>query len=312
MRSKNVFWGVVLVSIGILFVLRNTGFIYFNWFSVLKLWPVFLIVLGVSILPVNGIVRIILAFLVIVLSLVFISNTNYYDRNHYFDIPWHWWDNEAYRDYDDNDNNEWRDQQLFENYNNNIHNAVLDLDAIAGEFKISDTTDYLVFFDRQGNFGKYYLHADNAGSVVVLKITMDSYVDRIGKFENEAKISLNPAPVWDLKIDAGAAKIDFDLSSYKIDRLDFDGGASSIKIKLGDKFKNTDLKINSGAASIIIEIPKSAGGEVLTNTVLTSKKLDGFDKLEKGVYQTDNFDVAENHISIHLDAAVSSLEVIRY
>ncbi|MCF8366515.1 MAG: DUF5668 domain-containing protein, partial [Bacteroidales bacterium] len=272
MRSKNVFWGVVLVSIGILFVLRNIGVIYFTWGSIFNLWPVFLIVLGISLLPINGIVRILLAFFVVVFSLIFISNTDYYNRYQYFE-PHNWfrWENDDYSNFDEDENYEWRDQQLFEDYNEEINNAVLDLDAIAGEFVISETTDYLLKFDRQGNFGKYYLRADNAGSAVVLKIDMDSYIENGPKLKNEARIRLHPDPLWNIKVDAGASKLDFDLSPFKIDRMDIDGGASSINIKLGDRYENTELIINSGAAATFIEVPQNVGCRVETNTVLSSK-----------------------------------------
>jgi len=313
MRSKNVFWGVVLVTIGILFVLRNMGIIYFSWYSILNLWPVFLIVLGVSLLPINGIVRIILGFLVITLSLIFISNTDYYDRYQYFGPHnWRWWDNDEYSNYDNDETYEWRDQELYEEYDDEINNAILKLDAIAGEFYISETTDYLIKFNREGNFGKYYLHADNVGSAVELKIDMDSYIESGPRLKNQAEISLHTEPVWNIKVDAGAAKLDFDLSPYKIDKLDIDNGASAIKIRLGDKYKKTNLIINSGAAATVIEVPQSSGCKVLTNTVLTSKSLDGFDKLENGEYITDNFSTSDNTIVIEVDAAISSLKVIRY
>ncbi len=313
MKTKNVFWGVVLVSVGILFVLRNAGMLHFNWYQVLNLWPVFLIVLGVALLPIKGVVRIILAFLVIVLSLIFISNTDYYHRYRFFEPDeWRWWDKDEEFSYEDEESEEWRDQQLFETYSDEIENAVLDLDAIAGEFTLKETTDYLIKFNREGNFGKYYLYADREGSAVVLKLDMDSYLRDNDKVENRASISLHPDPVWDMQIDAGAAKIDFDLSPYKIDRIDIDGGASSVKIRLGDRFNETRLSLNSGAAATQIEVPLTAGCEVLTNTILSSKTLDGFDKIENGVYRSDNFDTAENKIFIEVNSALSSLKVLRY
>ncbi len=313
MRSKNVFWGVILVTIGVLFILRNMGVIFFNWWSILNLWPVFLIVLGISLLPIKGLVRIFLAFLVIVLSLIFISNTSYFRYNHWEPHEWFWWDNGDSYSYDyDDENYEWRDQFLFENYDDEMENAVLELDAIAGEFYIEESTDYLLEFKREGNFGNYYLHADNEGSVVVLKIDMDTYVESGPKLKNSAAISLHPDPLWDMKIDAGAAKLDFDLSPFRIDRIDVNSGASSVRFVLGDKNNETDLFINSGAADVIIEVPQTSGCEVITNTILSGKTLDGFDKIERGLYQSENFNSAENTIHIRVDAAISNLKVVRY
>lgn len=318
MRSKNVFWGVILVTIGILFVLRNTGVIYFNWWSVFNLWPVFLIVLGISLLPIKGIVRIILAFLVIAGSLWFIGQSDFYQRYHYWTPHnWFWWDHRddySYndRDYDYDEDYEWRDQLLFENYSDEMENAVLNLEAIAGKFTVAETTDYLLEFRREGNFGKYYLQADNEGSAVVLDINMDAYIKNSPKLKNEATISLHPDPVWSMVVDAGAAKIDFDLSPFKIDRIDLDSGASSVKIRLGNRYPDTDLSFNTGAADLVIEVPRSAGCRIDANTVLSSKNLEGFNKLENGDYQTENFDDASSKIKISIDAALSSLKVVRY
>lgn len=308
MRSKGVFWGVILVSIGILLILRNFGVLYFSWYSLRSLWPVILVVLGISLLPIKDVVRIILAFMVVAAAFIFIDNTDYYKQSH----GWFWNNNDDYSFQDDDYDNEWRDQLLYEDYNPDINNAVLNLEAIAGEFYIDSTTEYLLQFKREGNFGKYYLHADNEGSAVVLKLNMASNLKGGSKIQNSARIGLHPDPVWDLQIDAGAAKIDFDLSPFKIDRIDIDGGASSVTLRLGDKFEYTDLRIDSGAAAITIEIPVNSGCEVSTNTVLSSKILDGFNKLENGKYQTPDYDSATNKIVISLDAAISSLKVVRY
>ncbi len=189
---------------------------------------------------------------------------------------------------------------------------MLELDAVAGEFSISETDDYLLKFERQGNLGKYYLEADNVGSAVVLKLSMEEGKIRSSGFNNEAEISLNPVPVWDINMDAGAAKIEFDLSPFKIDRVDIDGGASSIWLKFGDKIDKTDLEINTGASAITIEVPEEVGCEVKTNTVLSSKSFDGFDKIESGLYQTPGFNSNDKQIFIGIDAAVTSLRVERY
>ncbi len=310
MKSKGVFWGVLLIAIGALFVLRNFGLFYFSWYELRHLWPVILVILGVSLLPIKGVIRIILSFIVVIFAMVYITTKPMYHHHDDWGSNWSWhWDDEKYSDLDDE---RWTDQFLYENYNDDVENAVLELDAVAGEFSISTTDDYLLKFERQGNLGKYYLDADNVGSAVVLKLSMEKGRIRSSGFKNKAEISLNPGPVWDINMDAGAAKIDFDLSPFKVDRLDIDGGASSIWLKFGDKIDKTDLQINTGASSITIEVPGEVGCEVKTNTVLSSKSFDGFDKIESGLYQTPGFNSNDKQIFISIDAAVTSLRVEKY
>jgi hypothetical protein len=239
MKSKGVFWGVLLVAVGLLFVLRNLGYFYFSWHSFWRLWPVILVLLGVSLLPVKGFIRIIISFAIIVLSVVFLTDdqTSSSYNNWYDNWNWNWNDREWNNDTED-ESDTWNNQLLTEDYDSIIQNAVLDLDAVAGEFRISSTDTYLLKFEREGNVGKYSLDAENAGSSVVLKLSMNGRKIRSGNVKNDANISLNPNVVWDLKVDAGAAKIDFDLSPFKIDRVDVDGGASSLRLKLGDLYED--------------------------------------------------------------------------
>jgi hypothetical protein len=314
MRSKGVFWGVVLITLGVLFVLRNFGVFYFSWYDLRHLWPVILVILGISLLPIKGIMRIILSFIVVIIALIYLSTRPIQHHNHNWSwIPdWHWND-DNYRYHDEEyDDESFTDQLLIEEYDKQIENAVLDLDAAAGEFTLATTDDYLIKFERSGNFGKFYLDADNVGSAVVLKLAMESDRIRSSNFKNEAEISLNPKPVWDINMDAGAAEINFDLSPFKVDRVDINGGASSIWLKLGDKMEKTNLDIDTGASSIEIEVPEGVGCEVKTTTILSSKSLDDFDKIEKGLYRSPDFDNSNKKIFINIDAAVASLKVKRY
>jgi hypothetical protein len=102
------------------------------------------------------------------------------------------------------------------------------------------------------------------------------------------------------------------LSPYKVENLNVEGGASSINLKLGDKLPISNVKVNAGAASIEIDVPKSAGVEIKTETVLTSRNFEGFNKISKGHYKTENFATAASRIIIEVDAGVSSLNISRY
>jgi hypothetical protein len=113
-------------------------------------------------------------------------------------------------------------------------------------------------------------------------------------------------------MDIGAANIDFDLSKYKIGNLKIDGGASSIKIKLGKLSEITNVKVDAGAASIDIRIPEGVGAELKTATALTSRNFKGFNMVNKGLHRTDNFESASQKIYIDINAAVSSINIERY
>jgi hypothetical protein len=99
---------------------------------------------------------------------------------------------------------------------------------------------------------------------------------------------------------------------FKIRKLDIDGGASSIDLRLGTLQAESKIKINSGASSINIKVPREFACEVNTSTVLSSKDLAGFNKVGNGTYVTPDFSEKSKNIIIDVEAAVSSLNVERY
>jgi hypothetical protein len=315
MKSKNVFWGIILISIGLMFVLRNFGYIHFGWYSLRQLWPVILVILGISLLPINGVVRVVLAFLIVAFSVWFLAGNDLqqYKANSWRDFFRHDSRQGLYHDPDAQDTPmDDFDQYLFEGYQAGIRNAVLDLDAVAGEFTIDGVSDDLLSFQREGNFGNYILNTNSAGSAVVLRLTMQQRIRRVDNFRNKASITLHPDPLWDFKIDAGAAQIDFDLAPFKVDNVDIDGGASRIDLTLGSRYSLSRVSIDAGATDVTIRVPTASGCQVKTNSFLSNKDLEGFMKSEKGLYLTENFDTAAERIEISIDAAVSNLKIIRY
>jgi hypothetical protein len=190
--------------------------------------------------------------------------------------------------------------------------ANLNFDAAAGNFRIDQSTEELFEFEREGNLGRYTYSIKELGDKREIIIGLEEGHVIKGDLKNQVTMKLNPNPLWDLKVDVGAANIDLDLSAFKVGKLDINGGASSINIRLGNLYDDCKLKINSGASSILIRIPEEFACEVNTSTVLSSKDLQGFNKVSGGTYVTPDFSDKTKNIVIEVEAAVSSLTVERY
>jgi hypothetical protein len=306
MKTKNIIWGLVLVLIGVLFILKNLEIIYFSWYSIWKLWPLALVLIGVMILPVKDGIKIALTIVVMVATVIILfSFPNYHNWND------NWSFNNPREKTDDKEPLD-IDQRIFEAYDTTISEANLIFDAAAGNFRIDETTSDLFEFEREGNLGRYTYSIKDLGEKREIRIELEEGHIIKGDFKNRVTMKLNPNPVWDMKVDVGAANIDLDLSSFKIRKLDIDGGASSINIRLGNLQSECKLKINSGASSINISVPEEFGCEVNTSTVLSSKDLPGFNKVSGGTYVTPDFSDKSKNIIIEVEAAVSSLNVDRY
>jgi hypothetical protein len=310
MKFRNIFWGIILIFAGVLFILQNLGVIYFNWIELWRLWPVILVLWGVSILPVRDWLKVILVLLVLGASISFMLNSTIYWDNGKHRI--HLFDEEFFND-DVKDEADYTTQNFSIPYDDSSKYVTLKLEAAAGKFVLTDSTSKLIDFSRSGNNSEYKYMIRSQDSTSTISIDMESASVTFGRRnKNMVDLSLNRYPVWDIDLDAGAASIDFDLEDYKVRLLNIDGGAASIRVRLGDKQEITHMNIDAGASSIVIELPDDAGCKLDLESVLSGRNFDDFEKLDHGKYQTPNFNEAATKIYVDAEAAVSSFSIIRY
>jgi len=310
MKFRNIFWGVILIVVGVLFILQNLGLVYFQWSALWRLWPVILVLWGVSIIPVKDWIKILLVVFVLGASISFMFNkTVHWDKS----SSNNWIEQEFSDDYEEDNGRQYSTQTFNIPYEDSAINAKLNLEAAAGSFKINENSDNLISFRRRGNSSEYSYILKTTDSLSEIDIEMENASVNIGdNHKNTVSLALNDYPVWDIYLEAGAAAVDFDLADYKIKNLDIEGGAASIKIKLGDEYEETHLGIEAGASSIIIKIPEESGCKLNLESVLSGKNIKGFEKIERGKYRTKDFEEATNKIYIDAEAAVSSFTIIRY
>ncbi|HOI87574.1 MAG TPA: DUF5668 domain-containing protein [Lentimicrobium sp.] len=313
MSYRKIFWGVLLVIIGTLFILKNLGIIYFDWGTIWRLWPLILILWGISLIPVKDYLKLIFSILAIGLSILVVSK---YDKTGYYSFGW----DKSYRDkqYNYPETDRWdsmsETQELFQSYESAIGRVELKLEAAAGTFRLEPSApkDKLMTFVKKGSIGNYSMTSQDEGDKRTIELSIQDSRVKVDKVGNYVRLGLHPDPVWDLDLDIGAASIDFDLSNYKVSELEVDGGASSIKLRLGDLNDYSSVNINAGAATIDLYIPENVGAELRTETALSSKNFKGFKKISNGLFRTDNYTTATRKADIRIEAAVSSLSVIRY
>jgi hypothetical protein len=299
MRLSTLFWGVLFVLIGGLFLLNNLGVLNVNWETVWRLWPMILIFWGISILV--GRQRppwyVVMLMICLMMFMVFaFAATQWF-----------------HHDYDFGGGGSFT-QSFEEPFAPNTTRATFRLRSGAGRFIIRDTTSQLVKASTEVSFGKYSLsheQSDNS-AYVTLDFQGRSVGWSFGRTRNRANIQLNSTPDWTIHLEVGAASGDFDLSPYKVEELNVDAGASSMKVRLGDRSEETRVTVKTGASSTTIQVPESVGCEVRMETALSGKRIHGFEKISNSRYQTSNFDTAKKKIYIDVSAGVSHISVDRY
>jgi hypothetical protein len=299
MKFRNIFWGIILILIGVLFTLENLNIIDFDWYNLWRLWPVVLILWGVSILPVKSIFRIILVLLVLAFSILYMMDRTVEWCDEDYDISY-------YQDAKP------ANQEFIIPYEDSVQVASLDMEIAASTFVLLDESFDLIDFHKRGSVIDYKYSVKQTDNSVDVDIYMEDEIVLKSKTHNRVDMALNPQPAWDLHFEIGAADVDFDFSGLKISDLTIEGGAAAIDIKLGDKYPETKVNIETGASSIKVKVPEASGCDLNITSVMSGKNISGFEKIDHGHYRTDNFNSAENKIYLVVETAVSSYSIVRY
>ena len=200
-------------------------------------------------------------------------------------------------------------------YSDSIKTASLNFSGGAGGFKMLTPTDKLLDFITEGVRENFNLERNDLDSHSEINFEMKSnHSIKLGKnnYKNNVELSLNSNPEWDLNFDVGAASLDLDLTQYKVNNLDIDMGAAALNVKFGNLADVTRFKLDAGASDIDILIPDSVGCEIKSDAALSSKNYEGFSKVSKDLYRSENFDKFSKKIYIDIDCGVSSIDVKTY
>ncbi|HEV7350741.1 LiaF transmembrane domain-containing protein [Telluribacter sp.] len=330
-RSNGIFWGGLLVILGVFWLLRNMGLLNIDWDEVLRFWPVLLILAGISLLTTGrerGSIGSGLAGLFIALAVlggILHRTDRAFERNN-----WNFkWDHEEEHNDNEHDSrdHDYREERRNRNTNEQtnhyeydmdgaIQEATFNLEGGAGEFTLRGTSSKLFEADTRSSIGGFISNIRSNKSEGTARVDFKMEEENVnlkdGKVKNVVTMSLNEAPVWNVVMGFGAGKADMDFSNYKVKTLKLSTGVADVDLRLGEKNETTNVDVESGVASVAIEVPRSAGCEVWIDGAMNIKKLDDLEKIDDNHYRSSNFDSARQKITIRYEAGLSKVSINRY
>ncbi len=302
MKISRIRNGVILISVGLVLLLNNLDYVDWSvWFSILSLWPVLLIAIGIEKLFAKTALSF-LALLSPILFLIAILGPAYFyssqGEKEFFRNTYNW------------------EKELESPYKK----GYASLDFKAGRLEIDSNTDKLIsakldYWRRKPLSIYNYSEQD---SLVRLNL---KDVDRFWKTgfrssfnkSRDWNISLSDKIPWELEIENAAMSGDLDFSQLVLENLTIELDASSLKIKLGDKAKFLKASIDADVSSLELLLPKSAGLQIESRSSLSSTQFRDISlNREKKRIWTYNYDTAPSRIDIRLKGAISSLRIVGY
>ncbi len=315
MNTRRITTGITILFIGVVLLLSQLDTISFNWAGIFRYWPLFIVLAGIRMLVPKdqqigqfvaiGSTVVILGFLTYIgLStpkeplLTQLLKSKGVNIN--IDDP--------------NDKTNYTTEKLNVPLDDKIHSATLNLDLAATSLRNDSSTNTEIF--SAFNTSKEYLlgitvHGESADK---LDINLK------GKFKNKdfnsknnnTFIALNPKILWNLNFDVGAIDANLDLSPYKIETLDIDAGATSLKLKLGQPQATTKISMDAGASSIEISIPKNAACRITSDNALSSTDYEGDFLKSEGEVKSTNYDSAAQKFDFDINGGIASIKIRRY
>ena len=298
MKSK-ISTGIWLIFFGIIALLDNFNVLNFNFYAILKYWPLLIISLGINLIfqyKNYGTAIIVAVNLALCVFLAVIGYTS-----------------------DENFN--WKGKVVYNSKNLDSSNAEKTVHIPLADgpeepkftFNIGAST---VLIDKNtAHFLEASSGSKNLGfslSKNANSIELDAIISDKSSKNHMVKLGLNTAPIWDLTFNIGASRFDADLKDHKFSNLEINSGAASVGLVLGHPAEEkTEIEINTAASSCKISLPKDVACSIEMTTILSSNKLSGFTKKD-GIWQTDNYESASKKYIINLNGAANSLRIDRY
>jgi hypothetical protein len=200
------------------------------------------------------------------------------------------------------------------NLDNNaaVKTAQLNMEAGALMINLSDTTGKLFNAVVKNTARKFQLSHQTTGDGEVVNFISKGHDHKFHDDSARADLRLNANLQWDIKAKLGATQCDFDLSKFKINKLDLSCAAAELNVKLAPVLADTYVQINASLGDLTIRIPQGAACEVHVESTLADNDFPGFVKKDDNRYETPDFATAKNKIHINANFSLSSFKIERY
>ena len=295
MSVSSIAVGILFIALGCFWLLSNLGILSWSIWSFvegfLQLWPMIFILLGVNIIfKDKKIIRIIswfLFFSIIITSGIYHEKTN---RSLLTNV-----------------------ESVVLEKQPETRVALLDLDLGGGSVSIGSCDDNKLLTAH--NLNPYITHGVNYKNTnetveVTFKEKMHTPV-RNGFQGYNYSFALNKNLIWDIDIDMGAFNGTFDFRELILNDVDIDMGAGKAKMFFGDLSEKTDVKIDTGASDLELNIPEDVGVSIKYDSALTGGNLASLNwEKVNSHYVSPNYNSAKQKIIFDIDMGVGKIDVI--
>lgn len=173
-----------------------------------------------------------------------------------------------------------------------------------------DTTDLMrgTFQHAEGiQIGKVFNTAGNEGRLTLREERVNFFT--AGMTEARWEIALNPTLPITVRLDGGVGRADLDLSALTVSALEVNAGIGNVHITPPQRGKVT-MRLDGGVGNLRVTIPESVAAHIQVDRGIGTVRVNEtrFPRTSNG-YQSANWERAENQITIWIAGGIGTIEV---
>ena len=284
----------LLIALGVLLLLQTTGVVPWSvWWTIWRLWPVLIIVLGINIALGSRMPWLAGTLIALVLiAAVAIGFATYDGRMTGVESV-----------------------AMLDEPLNGVENVDVSIDLGAGTLVVSslpETSTNLVEGElRSFGISEVQTSVVRSPGYAELELSTNGIsFDFFGNPDRRWDVQLSPLPAISIDLDTGASNLTLDLSNLNVSNLSVRGGAADIEILAPREAGHVNIEIDVGAANVDVVIPELVGARIDADLGLSGLSVDESRFPKSGdVYVSSNFDISANRVYLEIDAGASSVDI---
>lgn len=199
-----------------------------------------------------------------------------------------------------------------------VTDAKLAFNGGAGDIKINADSRDLVSASGNSPLGAPEFSVTRKGTHADVNFGLgrsDSAVIWPGFTGGNVDMGLSDSVLWDATVQTGATSLSADLSEIKIKNLVIKTGASSVNVRLGPvpaDVTKAKVDVKAGVSSVTIVVPREAEARVITHNGLSSTNVSSdFTRQGDGTWVTPDIGGAQRVYEISIESGVGSVSIAR-
>lgn len=293
-RRPGITGPIILISLGVLFLLNNLGFIELNlWDVIMRFWPILLIAIGLDILigrrsAWGAAIAAVVVLAILAGGIVFFDNQaqwTYASEN--FEIPL-----------------------------GNVEEATISLDPALGYLLVDALpkgSNVLLRGEIRPFSGeKIGKTVDISGTRATIDLRTEGVIVApfFGGWSDQPSwdLALHPEVATDLFVDFGVGKAELDLQDLQIGEIHVEQGLGQM-ILLLPSADNMDINLDGGIGEIRVVIPKDVGVRLRAGVGIGNVQVPSDFTRDGDFYLSPGYAAAENQIEMVIDLGIGSVQV---